>query len=107
MQHINYVSNIDNLTVITDRHASETEIGKYIKDTLLSIPAGRAIVLHELASALQQRFNLNQERAYMRIQVLFSGGKGTRKWAKHLIKMQGGPGNYVHICNTNSITSLQ
>ncbi len=90
--------------VATTSTASATtkrsDIGSRVKELLLSIPAQQGVALNQVAKVLCEEFGLNLEKAYLRIQILFKGGKGLRGWCQHLVKMQHSKDGYVIIFNT-------
>src|SRR5215203_3405517 len=90
--------------VATTSTASATtkrsDIGSRVKELLLSIPAQQGVALNQVAKVLCDEFGLNLEKAYLRIQILFKGGKGLRGWCQHLVKMQHSKDGYVIIFNT-------
>src|SRR5215204_4931811 len=82
---------------VTTKHS---DIGSRVKELLLSIPPQQGVALNQVAKMLCDEFGLNLEKAYLRIQILFKGGKGLRGWCQHLVKMQHSKDGYVIIFNT-------
>ncbi len=82
---------------VTTKHS---DIGSRVKELLLSIPPQQGVALNQVAKVLCDEFGLNLEKAYLRIQILFKGGKGLRGWCQHLVKMQHSKDGYVIIFNS-------